>query len=412
MKSLVPRLRKPWLAAAVLIATLAAAAGVLAAVLAGPASEWLPGGQAATALGPNGEPQIVPADPAVEFPKALRDLPNPPSALAVDPKTGDLWFLLFTYDGASNILYHYSPAAAKVETFAIPSGGGTELYYTIAIDERGHVILAEGSVVIDFDPAASAISRIPVGGPEAPRATYFPGEPAQIADMALGSDDTVYLSRMNVPAITELHLLSGATRELPYPLSFGPALDIELAGGILWLTSRWSLEGVSEAQTWTMDPATGIVAAVGTPTTALAAAADGRLLGIRAAQPGLAGDVGWVRETGFEPLSFASDGDRLAATAGVGLWDHVAASEDGTVLWVAEGASGRIARIDTQRGVVQTYQLPVYETQGPWNCWPNEPCEAAEPMTTAVRGLAVAPDGDLYFSDATLNRIGVIHAGP
>ena len=32
-------------------------------------------------------------------------------------------------------------------------------------------------------------------------------------------------------------------------------------------------------------------------------------------------------------------------------------------------------------------------------------------MQTTVGGIAVAPNGDVYFSDSTMNRIGVIKAG-
>jgi hypothetical protein len=40
----------------------------------------------------------------------------------------------------------------------------------------------------------------------------------------------------------------------------------------------------------------------------------------------------------------------------------------------------------------------------------EENCPSVREIRTAVRGLAVAPNGYVYFADATRNRIGVIRA--
>jgi hypothetical protein len=94
------------------------------------------------------EPPSV--DPNVEFPEALAELPNPPTHLAVDTKTGDLWFLLFRYDGRTNDLYHYKSSDQTVDKRPIPASTGSEFFSAIAIDSRGHVISAEGDVVLDI----------------------------------------------------------------------------------------------------------------------------------------------------------------------------------------------------------------------------------------------------------------------
>jgi hypothetical protein len=39
----------------------------------------------------------------------------------------------------------------------------------------------------------------------------------------------------------------------------------------------------------------------------------------------------------------------------------------------------------------------------------EEGCLPRYPSFTNVDGIAVAPNGDLYFADATFNRIGIVH---
>jgi streptogramin lyase len=408
-------------AAAAVAAVAGAGAGVLTALLTGGGgAPPLGPDKAAAAVGPNGEPQIVAPDPAVEFPEALADLPNPPSHLAVDPATGDLWFMIFTYDGVSNTLYHYSPESGSVETFAIPSSTGSELYSAIGVDLRGRVIFAEGSVVTDFDPVTGKFTQTGIGEPETARVAYSPPEGTQVLDMALDDSGLAYLSRINVPAITELDLATGRVREIPYPSSFGAAYDIELAGAILWMTSRWNVEGVSEAQTGRIDLSTGAFASTGPAMTALAATEDGRVLGIRAAAPDWRPDLVWVSEEGAEYVTYASDADRLLVTGSLGLMDYVAVGEGGHEAWVAGWGSESILRIGARPATLREYRLPVYDAQMIISCPPPDPnfpapspgwCSMVSRLETQVRGLAVAPDGDVYFSDATLNRIGIIHAG-
>ncbi len=413
MTALLRSRNRRWLAAAAAIALLAAGLGVLAARLT--ADEGAPPlgvtSNDVAAAGPNGEPVVVTADPAVEFPASLGGLANPPTHLAVDPKTGDLWFMIFTYDGVSNTLYHYSPLAGSVETFAIPSSTGSELFSAIGIDARGHVISAEGSVVTDFDPASKFFTQVRVEQPTTPTARYSPADGTSILDMAVGEGSVLYLSRMNVPAITELDLSTGKTRELPYPAEFGPAYDIELGRDGLWMTSRWNIETISSAQTGLIDVATGAFTTAGGGTTALATAPGGDTLGVRASTPEApAPDLVRVTANGLAPLPFASASGKAGAISGLGILDNIAVDQKTGATWFTGQGSGSIFRVDTGTGVVREYKLPAYKGFVP-RCPEGVPCPSNGNLATHVRGLAVVPNGDLYFADATLNRIGVIHAG-
>jgi streptogramin lyase len=351
----------------------------------------------------------VAADPAVEFPALLSGLPNSPSHLAVDPKTGDLWFLIFTYDGKSNTLYQYSAADGKVETFDIPSSSGSELYSAISVDSRGHVISAEGSVITDFDPSSGEFIQLSLPEPATKAVAYSPADGSSILDMSLTDDGLAYLSRMNIPAITELDLSTGNTRELLYPLSFGPAYDIELAGGSLWMTSKWNIAGLSTAQTGNIDLTTGEFAVLGPGTTAISAPPDGQVLGVRASsQEAPAAAVVEVSGAGLAALSIPSESDEAEITGGLGIRDFIAVDPGTGAAWVTGEGSESIFLVDGR--AVREYELPVYG----WvalrcDVDPGEPCPEVR-LKTQVRGLAAAPNGDLYFSDATLSRVGVIRA--
>jgi streptogramin lyase len=82
----------------------------------------------------------------------------------------------------------------------------------------------------------------------------------------------------------------------------------------------------------------------------------------------------------------------------------------GGAVWAA-GESSTLSKWDPRTGQTRTFQLPVYFVPGNvMRCPVGAKCEGAT-MYTKVSGIAVAPNGDVYFSDATMNRIGVIKAG-
>ncbi len=412
------RLDRRWVATALVVVLVSAALGVFTALRAGEDGDQPLSRVAseAAAVGPNGWPQMVPPDPAVEFPGTLSDLPNPPSHLAVDPRTGDLWFLIFTYDGKSNTLYRYTASDGKVETFDIASSSGSELYSAISVDSRGHIISAEGSVATDFDPSSGKYTQVSLPEPTAKTVAYSPSDGPSIMDMALAEGGLAYLSRMNVPAITELDLSTGKSRELPYPSSFGPAQDIELAGDSLWMTSVWNFAGLSAAQTGRISLTTGEFAALGPGTTAISASANGQVLGVRASsQEAPVAGVVEVSAAGLAAMPVPSGSDEAEMARGLGIRDFIAVDPGTGAAWVTGEGSESIFLVNG--GAVREYKLPVYGTAavrcdvdssatiGPSG---RGPCEVR--LKTQVRGLAVAPNGDVYFSDATLNRIGVIHA--
>jgi streptogramin lyase len=160
-------------------------------------------GQQVASPGGSALGQLELGDKTIDFPVALGELSNPPSDIAVDTN-GHVWFVIFQYDGKSNKLYRYDPGKDAVSAFDIPSSSGSELFSAIAVDSRGHVLVADGDTIVDFDPGSESYRVTALPAPVA-RADPLPGYTGTfITDMAADQKDHAYLSRMNTAAILEI----------------------------------------------------------------------------------------------------------------------------------------------------------------------------------------------------------------
>jgi hypothetical protein len=339
-------------------------------------------------------------DENVEFPPALSDLPNPPSQLAVDRKSGDLWFVMFLYGGGTNDLYHYSAADGTLEKRPIPASTGSEFFSAIAVDARGHVILAEGDTVLDIDPEGD-YKALPLPAP-----ANFARQPGwdgtYVIDMALSEDGKAYLTRMNTAAVTEVNIASGEVREIPVPPRFGQMYFLELAEGSIWMTG-WVDTAAAPSQTIILDLKTGDAESQGMKTAALAAAPGGEVYLSRTDGAGLS-----------RAAAAGSRVDSLAADEGVlgrGLY-FLAVDAGGSTVWMAADSSGAIVSLESSSGASARYDLPSWN-KTTWISVPIacivQPCPTPRGSVTRLGDIAVAPNGDLYFSDMSFNRIGVVH---
>jgi hypothetical protein len=92
---------------------------------------------------------------------------------------------------------------------------------------------------------------------------------------------------------------------------------------------------------------------------------------------------------------------------GAGAIYHIASSDDR--VWVAGRDSGTIWEFARSGDLLAEHELPAVVIPGEdIFCPRGADCEDVVVSRTRVEGLAVAPDGTLYFSDGTKNRIGVI----
>jgi len=344
--------------------------------------------------------ELPSSDPNVEFPRALSELPSPPTQLAVDPKTGDLWFVIFTYNGATNDLYHYDSGSATLEKRSIPASTGSEFFSSIAVDGRGHVISAEGSAVLDIDPAGP-IRNLSLPGP----ANYAqqPGwEGTYVIDMALAADGKAYITRMNAAAITEVDLMSGGVKEIAVPTTLGQVYFIELADNALWMTN-WGGTVDVPSQTAVLNLITGKTELTSLKAAALAADGKGQVYVSKSDLRGLA-------RAGSSAASVESM--ELTGVVDDGVMELLAVDSTRGTLWMGGPGIAGIMSSESTGGPVEYYALPYLpETRRasvPIACV-IQACRSPGPAITMVGGIAVAPDGDLFFSDMSFNRIGIIH---
>jgi len=390
------------------VVTLSSVAGALTAYVwrsddgpLGPASARLVNEVAGEqAVSPSGSAlgRVELGDAAIDFPAALSDLPGPPSDMAVDVN-GHVWFVMFQYDGKSNELYRYDPGKDAVSSFAIPSSSGSEMHSAITIDDRGHVLVADGESLVDFAPGSGSYSVTALPAPVA-HADPLPGHTGTfVTDMAVDEKGHAYLSRMNAAAITEIDLGSGGVREIPFPASFRPVYDIALSGDDIWMTTWFDLID-KPSETGVLNVSTGAFKTVPVKTSALAAASQG-VYGTSLNSAGL------VNATRGRISAVVSPNvtDSLQ-----GLSDFVGTDPKSGAVWMTGDSRPTIARYEPESGLTRAYALPRYTSHIYSRGCTEDLCPSVGEIRTAVSGLAVAPNGDVYFSDATRNRIGVIHA--
>jgi streptogramin lyase len=393
-----------FIGAAVAISLLAAGAGAMAAITTPWSSPFeddvgLEGPvRADLDYGANSRLEQASVDPAVEFPEALSELPNPPTHLAVDPKTGDLWFVLFQYNGETNDLYRYRSDTQSLTKQSVPAGTGSELFSAIAVDSRGHVISAEGDVVLDVDPAGTYRT---LSLPPPVNLAKRPGwDGTYVIDMALSDTGRVYLTRMNTAAVTELDLGTGATREIPVPASLGQLHYIELSGTEIWMTT-WADTATAPVQAAVLSLDDGGIHPVAAKGIAFGAARDGTMYLSTQGSSSLAR----ADAKGATPVTIPAEKTSLS-----GLRDYLAVDDSRRRVWMAGG--GGITSLEISSSATEYYDLPVTAGVVPFSIPASCPggCDfRPRDEITQVGGIAIAPNGDLFFSDMSFNRIGIVH---
>jgi streptogramin lyase len=103
--------------------------------------------------------------------------------------------------------------------------------------------------------------------------------------------------------------------------------------------------------------------------------------------------------------------DSGAAVLGRGL-DLLSFDATRGMLWMASDSSGGIVSLDTASGEAYYYGLPSFQNTrritGGIICQ-FQPCRSPSGSVTRLGDIAVAPNGDVYFSDMSYNRIGIVH---
>ncbi|HSP55133.1 MAG TPA: hypothetical protein VLS25_06045 [Dehalococcoidia bacterium] len=274
------------------------------------------------------------------------------------------------------------------------------------VDERGHLIWAEGDLVLDIDPATGLYKEIRLP-PPSKTTVFIPPAGTYITAMALDQKRHAYLSRMNVAALTEVDLLGGNFREIVYPPGFGPVHDLAVTENTIWITNPYDMEGGPRAQAGRIDLPTGNYQAIDGVPAIFVEGQAGKLYGTAYSQNGLAVVTG-------DALSAAAPAGSAFSGLGVPDGDVVAVDPQSGTVWASNGVVKGLLKLDPSSGSVQSYALGAYLSKSvscPVPVSPSNSCDETMEVSPVITGIAVAPNGDVYFSDAAFSRIGVIHPG-
>ncbi|MEX1196091.1 MAG: hypothetical protein WED85_13645 [Dehalococcoidia bacterium] len=368
---------------------LGGAVGVVFAFILAPDDAPLPASDKAQA----GLPISNPGEGSVGFPSDLDSLELPPGDLAVD-SAGTLWVPLFTGGDSGHRLSRYNPQSPEIKSYALPDSPASNLFGFIESAPDGRLVLAYGDIVTVFDPEADAfltVSLPPTGDAEA---LPIPAEGTWVTDLSISPSGEAYVSRMNVSAIAVVDL--GAMKvvdEIPVPEGFGPVYGIEATTNGLYITNWLG------------------TASAGARTAIISAGEYKELAGGSLEILGLDGNsLVIARNHGLIQFIDPTTDDirrEVQAERGDAIYRIVASNDR---VWVAGRDSGMILELTLTGESLSQRELPADVVKGESISCPIE-VECNEDIVisrTRVEGLAVAPDGTLYFSDGTKNRIGVI----
>lgn len=362
--------------------------GIALALTLSPGDPPIPTAERAAA----GLPQIGPDETSAEFPVYLANLSLPPGDIAIDNQ-GSLWVPLFTGSDSGHELVRFDYESGNMKTYPLPESPASNLFGFIEVRSDGQIILSYGSVVTRFDPVSEIFISVSLPSADNLDELLLPAEGTWVTDLSLGASDEAYVSRMNISAIAKVDTSSMKVLEqIPVPRDFGPVYGLEATPEGLYITN-WIGTEKSGAR--------------------VALISDGtyqELPGSAAEIFGL-GDSVVVAGTD-DVLRFTDKSLQVAqketTVAGSGAIYRVAASDDR--VWIAGRDAGVILEFTRSGDLIAEHALPSEVIPGesiscPWGI----ECEDVVISRTRVEGLAVAPDGTLYFSDGNHNRIGVLH---
>lgn len=392
-----------FVASALVITLISATAGALAVLLL-PTDQPItaPDAQADVVSGPDGRPMIVTqqADAQINFPPELTELGVSIEKLAID-QAGNVWIPALSGGDSGHSLYRYDTANSTVDKFEPPDRPGSALSSAIGISSQGDVVLAYGGAVSVIDPSNGSFDTYELPKESPNYIAFGIAESAHVTDMAIGPGDVAYITRENIAAVTLVDLVSGATSELPIKGASGNAFDVEVMGDDVYVASWVHGEDI-------FDGTTGGTRIVRLSPGGSQEQLDGSAWAIS------------LRENAVYSLDLEGELRAYNAQSLTGVSETLvpAASIDGrlavdnttTNVWISGQEADRIVAWNRASQSLTTFDLPLYEVVGSALICPvGAECKNAT-MHTAVGALAVAPNGDLWFTDNTMQRVGVIHA--
>jgi DNA-binding CsgD family transcriptional regulator len=352
-------------------------------------------------------PIVAPGSDKLEFPAYLSSIPGifrgsaSPDDIAFAPN-GDLWITWIGSDGA--IVLARNPAGtATVSDYKVPAARQTT-HVRVAFDESGRAVVAFGDELTLVDPRTLAYKTIEL---PSSTATPEPGAPFSVPDTVSTlrvQGETAFVGDFDSNAIKQVSLDSGQVSNVAIPSSFpGPLDDFAVTPARIWLLKTGD-GPVGQSEIGILDRASGNVKVVQTRVRSAGVYGDG-LVAVTWEPDGI------VRvDPGGATQAIESDTLTSSFLGQLGVELPIATDGHGGV-WLSDITAKSIVWLDPSTGAGDVYALPVWQTSGPISCPPMPPpgnCGPAE-IFTQITATVVSPEGDLYFADATMNRVGEIH---
>jgi hypothetical protein len=204
-------------------------------------------------------------------------------------------------------------------------------------------------------------------------------------------------------SIFQVALSLGAISEIPLPSDFSAVDDFVVTTRDIWLLHTAD-GGDGPSRIGRLDRATGELQTVSRKVRSAGPYKDG-ILAVTWEPDGAA----QVDSTGFHDVDSKALG---TLTDKMGIATEVAAAPSG--VWWADTTAQSVVWLDPDSGNARIFRLPAYQIPGAIHCPPvsgqPNPCGGPFSVFTQVNSIAVSPSGDLYFADATMNRVGIVPA--
>jgi hypothetical protein len=340
----------------------------------------------------------------VQFPAYLSNIPGLPAGtlapfdIAFDAD-GNLWMTWF--DASGGIVLARNPAGTTtVSEYSIPSERTSQVH--LGIDGKGRPVVGAGEEVVVVDPSSLAYQTIVLPtSSQTPSPSDPPGVPSA-AGQILGvraQGESAFLLRYEMSSITEVSLESGQINDVAVPSSFGRLDDFVVTPDRIWLLKTGNgADGTS--QIGSLDRSTGNLNVVQTKIHSAGVYKDG-VIALTWNPDGVA----FIDSGGVQPIHSGALDTAIVDKIGPESTVH----DDGRGgIWLSDVSAKEIVWLDPSTAAADVYALPVWQTSGTIECPPGGNCGPATVLTD-ITATAVSPEGDLYFADATMNRIGEIH---
>ncbi|MFQ5969547.1 MAG: SMP-30/gluconolactonase/LRE family protein [Nitrososphaerales archaeon] len=288
---------------------------------------------------------------------------------------GNLWFP----DVATNAIWKFNPRTQIFETYKIPSTSqfGTSYPINIDFDDTGRIWFSEiyGKNLGVLDPSATThntIAGITEISTEVPFETLGP--------LAFDDDGNIWFTALSYPVSGKLLKFDPqqndfTTYDLPPGVS-SPVGIVADGQGNLWINDH----GTSMIMRFNMDTSASMTYATSLP--------------LRKTSIGL-----------YEKCLLQPNGSPITCAGFPVSLPYWNAIDKHGRLWFNEHQGNSIAVFDPKTETLIEYFIP---TQNPaWGACENylEPCGIANPLQ-----LTIAPDGKIWFSEWSDNKIGVVNS--